>query len=143
MMKGSVLVVVADGGAARFFERERADAKLRERHDLAMKAEPLELPRERLGRVHDRIGPARHSMEPRQYPRAALQRRFLKAVADAVNAAADAGSFKALVLCAPPRPLGLLREHLSDSARQRLSQEFAKDYVRTPVDELDERLRAG
>ncbi len=142
MLKAPVWVVLADAGAARFFERLRANAKLSERVDLAMTAAPLETPRERLGRVHDRIGPARHAMTPRRSPRAASAVRFLKTVADAVNAAADAGAFKALVLCAPPRPLGLLREHLSAPALGRLNQAIAKDYLHASAEELEQRLRA-
>ena len=81
-------------------------------------------------------------MAPRRDPRAALAAGFLKQVADAVNAAADAGAFRTLVLCAPPRPLGLLRGHLSAPTRKRLNQELAKDYLRISVDELERHLRA-
>lgn len=142
MLRAPVWIVLADAGAARFFERSNAKAKLSERVDLAMTAAPLEAQRERLGRVHDRMGPARHAMAPRQFPRAASAARFLKTVADAINAAVDAGAFKSLVLCAPPRPLGLLREHLSAPARERLSQAVAKDYLHVSIDELEQRLRA-
>ncbi|HCK83450.1 MAG TPA: host attachment protein, partial [Hyphomonadaceae bacterium] len=53
-----------------------------------------------------------------------------------------AGAFKSLVLCAPPRPLGLLRENLSAPARERLSQVLAKDYLHASAEELEQRLRA-
>ena len=142
MLKAPVWVVLADAGGARFFQRARANAKLAERVDLAMTAAPLEAPRGRLGRVHDRMGPARHAMAPRQSLRAASAALFLKTVAGVVNAAADAGTFKSLVLCAPPRPLGLLRENLSAPARERLSQVLAKDYLHASAEELEQRLHA-
>jgi protein required for attachment to host cells len=142
MMKWPVLVIVADGGGARFFVRERANAALVERHDLAMHAAPAAPPRDRPARVHDRMGPARHNIEPRQFPRAAATAKFLEAVADAVNAAAGASAFKSLVLCAPPRPLGVLRAHLSDLSRQRLATVLAKDYLRATAAQLDASLRA-
>lgn len=52
--------------------------------------------------------------------------RFVRAVADAIKLAADAKMFTPLVLCAPLCPLGLPRQHLSEGARQLLSQVFAK-----------------
>jgi protein required for attachment to host cells len=141
MTKGPVWVVVADGGMARFLEREHALSKLSERQDLTLHADQPEQPSERPARVHDRFGPARHSIEPRQLPRRTAAEEFLKLVAGAVNAAADAGSFNTLVLCAPARPLGLLREHLSAPALQRLGQVLVKDYVKASVEDIDRRLR--
>lgn len=141
MKSGPVWVVVADGGAARFFERERLSEKLIERQELALHADRPEQPRERLPRVHDRMGPARHSIEPRKYPRVVQEEKFLKRVAAAVNAAAEKGSFKTLVLCAPPRPLGVLRQHLSEAALQRVGQTLVKDYVKTSVEDIDKHLR--
>ena len=141
MMKGPIWVVVADGGAARFFESEKQGASLVERLDLALHAQPPEHPRERLPRVHDRMGPARHNIEPRQYPRDVQEEKFLKDIAAAVSAAAEADTFKSLILCAPPRPLGILREHLSEAALQRLGQVLVKDYVKASVDEIDTHLR--
>ncbi len=141
MMKGPIWVIVADGGAARFFESEKQGARLVERLDRALHPQPPERPRERLPRVHDRMGPARHNIEPRQYPRDAHEEKFLKDVAAAVSAAAEADIFKSLVLCAPPRPMGILREHLSEIALQRLEQVLVKDYVKASVDEIDAHLR--
>jgi protein required for attachment to host cells len=141
MMKGPIWVVVADGGAARFFECEKQGAGLGEREDLALRTQALEPSRDRQPRVHDRMGPARHNIEPRQFPREAQEEVFLKSVANAVNAAAGQAVFRSLVLCAPPRPLGILRDNLSEVARQRLGQELTKDYVKASVDEIEAYLR--
>lgn len=140
-MKGPIWVVIADGGAARFFECASQGANLVERLDLAQRADRPEPPRERLPRVHDRIGPARHNIEPRRSPNVAHEERFLRSVAGAVNAAAEQGVFRSLVLCAPPRPLGVLREHMSETALQRLAQVLVKDYIRASVEEVEGRLR--
>jgi|CXWL01.1.fsa_nt_gi protein required for attachment to host cells len=141
MMKGPIWVVASDGGAARFLESEKQGAALVERPDLALHADKPPPPRERPPRVHDRMGPARHIIEPRQTPGAALEERFLESVANAVNAAAEKGAFRSLILCAPPRPLGILRGLLSEVANQRLAQVLAKDYVRSAVDEIEALLR--
>jgi protein required for attachment to host cells len=141
MMKGPIWVVVADGGAARIFDCEKQGAGLVERENLAMRAPPPEQPRDRPPRVHDRMGPARHNIEPRQLPRDTQEENFLKMVASAVNVAAEQGAFRSLVLCAPPRPLGILREHLSEVALERLGQVLIKDYVKVAVDEIETHLR--
>lgn len=141
MMKGPIWIAVADGGAARFFEQDKPGAPLRERSDLAMQAPESAPPRGPLARVHDSVGPARHNIEPRRYPRDAAEQEFLEAVAGAVNTAAEAKLFKSLVLCAPPRPLGMLRRSLSAAAKCALKLELSKDYVHATVDELTGRLR--
>ncbi len=141
MPNGPVWVVVADGGAARFFESAKRGAPLSERLDLATHAPRPAPSRERLPRVHDRMGPARHNIEPRRTPRSAAQDEFLKQVAAAINAAAEAKDFKVLIIAAPPRPLGVLRKHLSAPARQSLTQALAKDYVHATAAELDDHVR--
>src|SRR5690606_30959514 len=84
-------------------------------------------------RVHESVGPARHAIEPRQFPRDAAEERFLKQVAQAIGDGVE--QFDEVVVCAPPRALGVLREHLPNSVRQRLTTEIGKDFVsRTPTE---------
>jgi protein required for attachment to host cells len=134
--KKRILVVVVDGGAARFFEASRLGGAVAELEDRRLRAPTPPLPASKPVRVHDRFGPGRHSNEARQAPRAAAETRFLSEVAAAIDPGVD--QFDEVVLCAPPRALGVLRAHLSDSVRARLSREVARDYVR----ETPERLSA-
>ena len=140
MTKALTWIVAADGGRARFFERLRPGVKLTELKALAMSAEPLAPTKQRPARVYDRMGPARHAVEPRATPKEAAETRFLGEVADAINQAAAQGAFEKLILCAPPRAAGILGKCLSGAARKRLTAAVNKDLVRARPEEMAERL---
>lgn len=135
--KKRILVVSSDAGSARFFECARIGGPLIEIEAKAMHAEAPRV-RSKPPRVHDRLGPGRHVIEARQTPRDAAEIGFLKSVAGRINE--DAECFDEVVLCAPPRPLGVLREHLSKAVRERMSAELAKDFVRQSGAELSRAL---
>ena len=127
--KKRILVVVADARAARLFICTRLGGPLRQ---IAEKSMPPPPPaRDRPFRVYDRFGSGRHAVEPRRSPLAAAETRFLAEVAEAVANE----EFDELVLCAPPKALGVLREHLHDEVNGRIVLTSAKDYLReTPLD---------
>lgn len=135
-----ILVVIADGGAARFFECARIGGPVTEFESRRLEAGPPPEVTSRLPRVQDSFGPARHAIEPRQFPRDAGEERFLKQVAEAAGEGVD--QFDEVVVCAAPRALGVLREHLPASVRQRLKAEFAKDFVKHAPNELSAALEA-
>lgn len=143
MKAPNIRIVVADASRARFFERHGAKGKLIELMDLAMVAPDVEVPRDRPPRVHDRMGAGRHAIEPRVTPREAAQERFLTNVAEAINKAAAGEAFDRLMLCAPPRALGLLRDQLSIAAKAKVSAAFHKDFIHDPVDTLQAHLDAA
>jgi protein required for attachment to host cells len=136
--KKRILVVTSDAGSARFFECARVGGPLVEDLSKPMHAEPP-TPRSKPPRVHDRMGPGRHIIEARRTPRAAAEADFLKRVADRINAEIE--NFDALILCAPPRPLGALRAGLSDVAHERMSAEVAKDYLHETAADLSAKLQ--
>jgi len=136
--KKRILVVAADAGAARFFTAEHRGGALTEREDRALQASP---PAERAKppRVHDRFGPARHVIEARQPPRAAAEAQFLKRVAESIEDGVE--NFDEIIVCAPPRALGLLRANLGQAVRQRLRAEIAKDFAHETPSGLAQRLK--
>lgn len=140
MTQGPIWIVVADTGRARFFERKQLRAKLVEQSELEMIASPAATPRDRPPRVHESQGDARHIMEPRRTPRMAAQLKFLDQVTTFINAAAERDAFERLILCAPPRTLGMLREKLSDPTRKRLTATINRDFMHERVDQLQQRL---
>jgi protein required for attachment to host cells len=140
MNLGPTWVVVADAGRARFFERRLPKSPLTELSDLAMTAPPLDAPSDRPARVHDRKGPARHAVEPRNTPRAAAASAFLNAVAQRINAGAQNQAFARLVVCAAPRALGLLRDGLTAAAKSRVVAAFDKDLTRESVQGVQQHL---
>jgi protein required for attachment to host cells len=68
---------------------------------------------------------------------------FLKNLMERLDAAALAGKFKSLVVVAPPRALGLLRQAYSKHVQQALRGEIDKDLVKMPVHEIEQHLTAA
>ena len=99
-----------------------------------------EIQADRPGRSFDSGGEGRHAMEPRTDPHQHEKAVFVHDVADYVNAAAQKGRFDRLVLVAPPRVLGELREYLSDAAKANVKGELHKDLTKTPLHELPTHL---
>jgi protein required for attachment to host cells len=52
----------------------------------------------------------------------------------------NAGQAKSLILVAPPRALGVLRQTYSHNLRAAVRAEIDKDLVRLPVHEIEEHL---
>ena len=139
MHAGATLVVVADGGGARFLSRIRPGARLVELVDNRMRLGSTEPPRDRPFRAHDRMGVGRHAIEERN-PREAAEEIFLTEVAERIGDLLRSTEAAQLVLCAPPRALGMLRESLSPDVRER-TLSWGKDIIKETPAEIDERLR--
>ena len=52
----------------------------------------------------------------------------------------NAGEVKSLIIVAPPRALGVLRQAYSHNLRAAVRAEIAKDLVRLPVHEIEKHL---
>ena len=113
MLSDTTLIVVADGGVARFLSRARPGARLAELVDVRMGAEAMEPARDRPPRVHDSVGSGRHAIERRPNPHDAAEDAFLQSVAEKTHELIRLNKISQLVLCAPPRALGVLRAALS------------------------------
>ena len=57
-----------------------------------------------------------------------------------LDAAVTKGDAKALIIVAPPRALGVLRHAYSPKLRAALKAEIDKDYVKTPIHEIEKQL---
>lgn len=84
--------------------------------------------------------PSRHAVDGKADPHEAAKLRFEVAIAELVNRAAAWGLFDTLVLVAPPRVLGDIRQALSAQARERLIVEEGKDLLGLPEQMLIKRL---
>ena len=82
-----------------------------------------------------RGGPG-HGFEPRTTPHDKAARRFVDRVAAAVGEAMDQGAFQRLILVAPPRALGELRDSLPDAVRDRIVGELDLDLTKASVDSV-------
>lgn len=132
-------IVIADGSEARFFANHGPGKGL---EALSPESVAIDLQRtgeimaDKPGRSFDSTGHNRHAMEPTSDAKQEQKRRFLKAVAEGLNAAALSGQFDELILAAPPKALGELRKDLDAHALERVRAELPKDLVNTPEQEL-------
>jgi protein required for attachment to host cells len=66
--------------------------------------------------------------------------RFLRKLADRLDAAVNVGRVKSLILIASPRALGVLRQTYSHNLRGAVRAEIDKDYVKLPVHAIEKHL---
>ena len=68
------------------------------------------------------------------------EQRFLGDLVKRLDAAVAAGETKSLILVAPPRAMGVIRQACSPNLRHAVRAEVDKDYVRMPVHEIEKHL---
>jgi len=93
------------------------------------------------GRAFSSVGSNRAAMDETDWHEQG-ERRFLEKLAARLDAAVQAGEAKSLVIAAPPRALGILRQAYSQGLRNALTAEIDKDLVKMPVHEIEKHLAA-
>ncbi len=93
------------------------------------------------GRSFQSVGHMRSAMDQTDW-HAQAEDRFLEKIAFRLNAAVQTGETKSLIIAAPPRALGVIRQHYSHSVRHALRAEIDKDLVKLPVHEIEKHLAA-
>jgi protein required for attachment to host cells len=93
------------------------------------------------GRSISSVGSRRSAMEQTDWHDQAEQ-QFLVDLAKRLDAAMTAGETKSLIVIAPPRALGVLRQAFSAAVRNAIRAEIDKDYVKMPVYEIEKHLAA-
>lgn len=136
-------ILVADSSRARLLQAEKANAPLQE-------LETLENPAARMrnqdlistppGRSFDSGGQGRHAMEQRDSPKHHEAVVFARRLAGRLEQGRGEGELQRLVLVAPPRFLGLLRDELGADLRRLVITEIDKDLTAIDVAELREHL---
>ncbi|HEX5508635.1 MAG TPA: host attachment protein [Pseudolabrys sp.] len=141
LIRHNEYVVVCDGAKALVLENA-GDAKLL---DLKTREvyEQKDLPTRELGTDAPGrpMNAAGGSMEQTDW-HARAERAFLERLAARLDAAVAAGRIKSLILVAPPRALGLIRQACSPALRGAIRAEVDKDYVKLPVHEIERHLAA-
>lgn len=136
-------IVIADGAQARILENTGPGKGLtalprKEWHQTLQPSRAIGS--DRPGRTHDRLGPGRHAKEPPTDPHRNEKWNFARSLADHLNGAALTNSYDRLVLVAPPKTLGDLRQALGKEASERITAELAKDLTSLPDHELPNHL---
>ena len=137
-------VVVCDGAKALILENAgdatSLNLKTKEVHEQA----DLENQRagdRRAGRSINSNGSRRSAMEQTDWHDQAEQ-RFLTGLTKRLDAAVTAGETKSMILIAPPRALGMMRQACTTGLRSAMRAEIDKDYVKMPVHEIEKHLAA-
>ncbi len=143
--QGNTWVVVADAHQARIFDVEDAGLPGKLRHTIRSRPD---------GSAHDESGDlpevADHqkhasthqgALQPSGAPSDEAEHRFAKELVRMLERGLADNAFHHLVLIAPPKMLGILRETLGRGLAARLRASEPKDYTRTPDRELEGHLR--
>jgi protein required for attachment to host cells len=142
MKKHKVWYAIADGGRARFVERDENGAfrtvvsfVSTELHDRAS-----DLGRDRPGRVMESATPGRSAVEPRSDPKELAKEGFVKLVAEELAAEHERGAFDQLMLVAPPGVLTELKDKLAKPIADLVVKDLQKDLTKVPDHDLTEHL---
>jgi len=137
-------VVVCDGKKALVLENvgdtKILNLKAREVHEQP-DAKTREQGTDAPGRSINSVDSRRSAMEQTDW-HDQEETRFLQRLASHLDAEVNAGNTKSVIMVAPPRALGVLRQAYSQNLRNVLRAEIDKDLVRMPVDEIEKRLAA-
>lgn len=136
-------VLVGDGRRALFFQNH-GDAQLLDLRVLETRIDENPATRE-----HGSDAPGRAFAAAGSRARSAMgnvdwheleEERFARAMADRINAAAESGEMKEIVIVAPPRTLGEIRKDLSVKAQSKVAGELDKDLTKHPLPEIEKAL---
>ena len=137
-------VIVCDGAKALFLQNA-GDSKfpnLQTREVMEQKVPATsELGTDKPGRSHSSVGHGRSAVEQTDF-HTQQEEEFLRSIMAKLDAAAKAGQMKAIILVAPPRALGVLRQHYTHALKQAVREEVQKDYVKMPIYEIEKHLAA-
>jgi len=93
------------------------------------------------GRSFSSVGHGRSAIEQTDFHEQD-EERFLTELSRRLDAAVGAGETKCVVLVAPPRALGVIRQAATSNLRKAVRAEIDKDFVRMPVHEIEKHLAA-
>lgn len=142
MKKAKNWYVIADGGRARFVERDERGAfrTVASFVSTELHARSSDLGRDRPARVMESATPGRSGIEPRRDLKEAAKEDFVKLVADELGVGHERGQFDSLVLVAPPGVLTELRNNLSKPLTKLVVGDVQKDLTKVPDHDLTEHL---
>lgn len=142
MKKTKLWYAIADGGRARFVERDENGAfrTVANFESTDLHARAHDLGTDRPTRVRDRVGGGRHSVEPRSDLKVQAKEDFVKLVADELAAEHGRGQFDQLMLVAPPGVLTELKQKLAKPIASIVVRDLQKDLTKVPDHDLTAHL---
>ncbi len=136
-------IVVADSAHARLFSTETPTGGLIEQEDLQhieSRMHNKDLVTDAPGRHSNDTGIGAHGYEPKLTPTEEEAIRFAKELAQELYKAFHAQKFEQLIIVAPPKFLGHLRNALDKNIKKVVSLEVSKDLVTEKPEEIRKHL---
>ena len=136
-------IVIADATRARIAVNDGPGSGVTPVPGLAFEGRNLpgrEIMSDRPGRTFDSSGRGRHGKEPRTGPREVEALRFLHDLAERLDEGRKQERYDRLVIVAPPKALGQLRQQLSAGVRDRITGALDKDLTHVPDHQLAKHL---
>ena len=137
-------VLIADGEKALFLRNE-LDAQNPNLEVVRKQAQDNPASREqgahKPGRMDDTGAGQRSAMEDTDWHELA-KARFADDLADKLYEMGHQGQFERIVLVAPSRVLGELRDKLHKEVREKVAAELAKDLTNHPLDKVEKLLKS-
>jgi protein required for attachment to host cells len=142
MKHARIWYIIADGGRARFVERDEQGAYRTVVSFVAadMHKRSSDLGQDRPARAQESASPTRHAIEPRRDLHEAAKEDFVKLVAEQLDAEHGRGQFDSLVLVAPPGVLTELKKNLSKPLAKLVVGDLQRDLTKVPDHDLTEHL---
>ena len=135
-------VLIGDGKKALLLHNE-GDAELLNLRRLSVRTQEnppaSEQGADRPGRSFSSVGPGRSSYEITDWHELE-ESRFATDVAKDINTAAHNNSFKRLIVVAPPKILGELRQEFSPEAQKKIGAEINKDLTNHSIQDIEKLL---
>lgn len=136
-------VLIADGARARIFENTGIGTGLKpaQNFEFAKSHAPTrEAGADRPGRGQVPGNGAHHAKPSKSDWHTFEKHLFAKELAETLTAAANQGAFDDLVLVAPPKTLGDLRQALDGRVADRVTSEVGKDLTHLTAHEMEDHL---
>ena len=142
MKKTKIWYVLADGGKARFVERDEKGAfrTVVSFVSTELHAKSSDLGRDRPARVMESVAHGRSAVEPRRDLKEAAEADFVKLVAEEIDAGYKRKQFDRLVLVAPTGALTELKKSLDKPLAKIVVSDLQKDLTNVPDHELTRHL---
>jgi protein required for attachment to host cells len=135
-------VIVCDGKKALILENAGDEKFLNlKTREVQEHADPKtsDLGTDEPGRSFSSVGSGRSAVEQTDWHRQE-EERFLQKLVSQLDHSVKVGEVKSLVIVAPPRALGVLRQAYSHTLRAAVHAEIDKDLGRLPVHEIEKYL---
>jgi protein required for attachment to host cells len=137
-------ILLADAGTARLYQTNKGISDwtvVREFSHPESRQHAAELVSDKPGRVRQTASGARAALEPHTPLKKKEVEKFARELAAALEEGLNKEAFERLILVTPPAFLGVLRELLHHSVRERITHTVEKDYLHMDAPELKERLQ--